>query len=124
MSSSQSWIVQDLTDDRSFSIEVNDDPTLIGDHTLSIEVSSVDYPNDISVYTITVPITVVSFCHDSEIKLPSPVIDPWIVEIMTSAIPTLFELPEVEDSGTKKLQLIADFESLNCGTWTYTMTSS
>ena len=59
MTSSQPWIVQDSDDDRVFSIEVNEDESLIGDHTLSVEVSSDDYPADISPYTISVLISVV-----------------------------------------------------------------
>ena len=57
MISSQPWIVPDLYDERLFSIQVNEDATLIGFHTLSVKVSSVDYPS-ISAYTIDVFIDV------------------------------------------------------------------
>ena len=65
MTSSESWIVQDSSDDRSFSIEVNDNASLIGDHTLSVEVNSDNYPSYITAYTISVTITVESLCHSS-----------------------------------------------------------
>ena len=58
MTSLQTWIVQDLTDDRTFSIDVDEDASLIGVHTLIVEVSSIDYPFHIGTYTISVPITV------------------------------------------------------------------
>ena len=58
MSSSQPWIIQDFSDDRTFSIEVNEDASLIGDYTLSVVVSSDEYSADISAYTIDVPIIV------------------------------------------------------------------
>ena len=60
MSSSQSWIAQDTDDDRTFSIVVDEDASLIGDHVLSVLVSSVNYPSDIIPLIISVPITVVS----------------------------------------------------------------
>ena len=59
MTSSQTWILQDLSDDLTFSIEVDEDESLIGDHTLSVEVSSDDYPSYIIPYTISVLISVV-----------------------------------------------------------------
>ena len=58
MSSSQSWIEQDSSNDRTFSIAVDEDASLLGDHTLSVVVSSDEYSSDISAYTIDVPITV------------------------------------------------------------------
>ena len=60
VSSSQPWIIQDLSDDQTFSIDVDEDASLIGDHTLSVEVSSDNYPSEISAYMISVLITVTS----------------------------------------------------------------
>ena len=51
-------MIQDSTDPNVFSLEVNKDPSLIGEHTLEIEVESVTYPSSISPKTINVPIVV------------------------------------------------------------------
>ena len=56
--SNQSWITQDSTNDRIFMISVNEDPSLTGEHTLSVLVTSDDYPTDITAKTIEVPISV------------------------------------------------------------------
>ena len=101
MTSSQAWIVQNSLEDRLFSIEVDTDPSLQGDHTLSVEVSSDEYHSDISVYTISVPITVISLCHSSVLKTAN--LSAKTIELMTSAIPTILTLLS-EDSGTQSLQ--------------------
>ena len=56
--SGQDWIQQNSINQRLFSITVNKDPSLILDHTLSVDVSSRSYPEDISVKTIYVPISI------------------------------------------------------------------
>ena len=43
MTSAQTWIIQDLDDELNFSIEVDEDPSLVGEHTLTVEVTSDDY---------------------------------------------------------------------------------
>ena len=43
ISSSQSWIYQDAINARKFSIEVNDEPSLLGEHSLTVLVSSTSY---------------------------------------------------------------------------------
>ena len=134
MMSTQSWIVQDLSNDRSFSVDVDFDGSLVGAHTLSVEVSSDDYPS-ISVYTISVPITVVSLCYSSVLQPPtvwynsgkvitSPELVPQRIELMTSTTPTIITLPELVDSGTQFLQAFEGYESATCGTITYTIASS
>ena len=42
---------------------------------------------------------------------------------MTSATPTVYTLPELQDSGTISLQAISGLETETCGTFTYTKTS-
>ena len=41
-------MIQDPMDDRLFSFEVNEDPSLLGDYWLIVEVSSVDYSAEVS----------------------------------------------------------------------------
>ena len=43
ITSSLTWINQDPTDQLEFSILVNEDPSLVGEHTLTVEVTSDDY---------------------------------------------------------------------------------
>ena len=60
VTSSPGWVIQDSAGSRTFSIQVNEDPTLLGGpYTLSIDVTSVDYPSHIAVKSISVPIEVV-----------------------------------------------------------------
>ena len=40
---SDAWMRQDSADPNVFSLEVDEDPFLLGSHTLSIEVTSIDY---------------------------------------------------------------------------------
>ena len=51
-------MIQDSADDRLFSFEVNEDPSLLGGHTLSLMVSSDDYGADIAPKTISLPVSV------------------------------------------------------------------
>ena len=51
-------MIQDLTNDRLFSLEVNEDPSLIDEYTLDLLVSSVDYPADIMPIIISLPVSV------------------------------------------------------------------
>ena len=52
-------MIQDSADDRLFSFEVNEDPTLIGEYTLVLIVSSDDYGADITPKTISLDVHVV-----------------------------------------------------------------
>ena len=58
MNSSLTWIIQDPSDELKFSIEVNEDPSLLGAHILTVEVASDDYSSEIAAKTISVPIFV------------------------------------------------------------------
>ena len=58
MISTQYWIVQDASDFNSFSLAVNEDPGLIGEYMLRVQVRSADYPNNIDSKIIDVPISV------------------------------------------------------------------
>ena len=74
--SGQAWITQDTADDRTFSIAVSEDPSLLGPHSLDVQVTSVDYPGHIAPKTISVAIDVVC-------------VDPQLVEAWTT--PGLWE---------------------------------
>ena len=56
---------QDPTDDRLFSLEVNEDPSLVGEYTLTLEVNSVDYSADVTPKSISLPVSV--RCTDPEL---------------------------------------------------------
>ena len=43
ITSSLTWINQDPTDQLEFSILVNEDPSLVGEHTLTVEMTSDNY---------------------------------------------------------------------------------
>ena len=58
VSSGEIWMIQDLADEQLFSFEVNEDPSLIGEYTLDLLVSSVDYPADITPKIISLPVSV------------------------------------------------------------------
>lgn len=78
-----SWIKQDSTNDLLFSITVNENPQLLGDHALVLLVSSVDYPDDITPKMISLPISVI--CTDPEL------IEEW-------TIPPIWEPTEYDQS--------------------------
>ena len=63
--SSQNWIIQDSSNDRIFIISVNKNPNLIGEHTLSLQITSYDYPDNIVPKTIEVIISVK--CNDPQL---------------------------------------------------------
>ena len=44
--------------DQIFSFEVNEDPGLLGEHTLTLLVSSVGYPADVTPLSIDLPVSV------------------------------------------------------------------
>ena len=51
-------MMQDPADNQLFSFEVNEAPSLIGDYTLALVVTSDVYPADIAPKTISLPISV------------------------------------------------------------------
>ena len=85
MTSSQTWIIQDPGDQLNFRIEVNEDPSLLGAHALTVEVTSVDYPYYIDAKMIEVPISVV--CTNQPIFLSSSWSTPsiWVPESINDA---------------------------------------
>ena len=76
--------------DQIFSFEVNEDPGLLGEHTLTLLVSSVGYPADITPLSIDLPVSV--RCTNPDL------IETWITppmwnpneydESLTSSLPT------------------------------------
>ena len=58
-------MIQDLADDQLFSFEVNEDPSLIDDFELVVEVDLVDYSDDIEPLYISLPVSVI--CTDPEL---------------------------------------------------------
>ena len=73
--SDQSWISQSPSDDRLFIMLVDEDPSLRGDHVLSVQVSSNDYPNFIAPKSLEVPVTVT--CSDPMLIDESYVTQTW-----------------------------------------------
>lgn len=51
-------VLQDTLNDRIFSVVANGDPNFTGEHSLSLLVTSVEHPNDIKPFSLTVKITV------------------------------------------------------------------
>ena len=56
---------QDPTNDREFSFEVDEVPSLVGEYTLTLQVSSVDYSPDVTPISIALPVSV--RCTDPEL---------------------------------------------------------
>ena len=56
---------QDPTDDRLFSLEVNEDPSLVDEYTLTLVVNSVNYSADVTPKSISLPVSV--RCTDPEL---------------------------------------------------------
>ena len=83
-------MIQDLTDDRLFSFEVNGDPSLLGDHWLTVEVKLDDYFPE--VYNLYVPMLVSVRCTN-----------PALIETWT--IPPAWNPNEYDESHTSSLPI-------------------
>ena len=56
------WVLQDNTNLRQFSFNLNNDFSLVGDHKLKVDVTSVDYPTYISALRLEIDIKVEDPC--------------------------------------------------------------
>ena len=65
--SSEPWMIQTAPGSNEVSLEVDEDPSLVGLHTLSIEVTSDDYPSEIATKRIDVQVDVQ--CTDPDLLL-------------------------------------------------------
>ena len=57
-----SWVIQDITDKRLFTFDLNKNYDLVGTYKLKVDVTSVDYPNQISALPLEVDIEVKDPC--------------------------------------------------------------